>query len=404
MKKFLALLLAAIMVVGLLGACGGSGSSTPASTPASTDGGDGGSEDAGVPNILFFYSAIGDYGFGDQGYKAVQNVKDTYGWKDWLIEYGTDTSVAVTSLWDSVEVGVPETGEPYDYVVTTSWNGLYDTIVEQSANYPDTKFIVFDTGPDKVFDNANVYGISFAQNEGSFLTAVFEAYQSETGVISTIARSDSPILNDFCTGWIHGAKYANKDLGLGTKYLFTYLGETSSSGCLETCSELFANTSQGAKTDIMYLIASDYILSATQSAFDNGVKWVIGVDTDQWQALHDQGIDDSSSHYNLIVTSMQKKIEESVAWTVAGILDGSLAGGNHAATIANGGVGIADQNENFKAQVSAETQAAVKAVADSIASGGLDIHSYYDFTGDDFYEKYVEYYTDHEKSFEEING
>ena len=153
----------------------------------------------------------------------------------------------------------------------------------------------------------------------------------------------------------------------------------------------------------MYLIASDWILSACQSAYENGVEWTIGVDTDQWQALHDQGIDDASSHYMKIVTSMQKKIEESVDWTVAGILDGSLAGGNHAATLANNGVGLAD-NENFQAQVSQETQAAVKAVLDSVASGAVDVHSYYDFTGDDFYEKYVNYYTDHEISFEEANG
>lgn len=403
MKKFLALLLAAMMVVGLLAACGSSSNGGGESAAPASNGGEGESTGNEVPQVLFFYSAIGDYGFGDQGYAACKNLEDKFGMKMTLIEYGTDTSVAVTSLWDAVENGVPETGNSYDYVVTTSWNGLYDTIVEQSANYPDTKFIIFDTGPDKVFDNENVYGISFAQNEGSFATAIFEAYQSKTGVISTIARSDSPILNDFCTGWIHGAKYAKTDLGLDVDYLFTYLGETSSSGTLETCSVIFNDTSRGAKTDIMYLIASDWILSACQSAYENGVEWTIGVDTDQWQALHDQGIDDASSHYNKIVTSMQKKIEESVEWTVQGILDGSLKGGNHAATLANNGVGLAD-NENYQAQVSQETQAAVKAVLDSVASGAVDVHSYYDFTGDDFYEKYVNYYTDHDISFEEANG
>ncbi|MBR2670620.1 MAG: BMP family ABC transporter substrate-binding protein, partial [Oscillospiraceae bacterium] len=191
MKKLLALLLAAMMVVGLLAACGGSSSGGSAEPAPASSGEEGGSENA-VPQVLFFYSAIGDYGFGDQGYAACKNLEQKYGMKMTLIECGTDTSIAVTSLWDAVENGVPETGEPYDYVVTTSWYGLYDSIVSQSVNYPDTSFIVFDTGPDKVFDNENLYGISFAQNEGSFATAVFEAYQSRTGVISTIARSDTP--------------------------------------------------------------------------------------------------------------------------------------------------------------------------------------------------------------------
>ena len=399
MKKFIAILLAAMMAVGLLAACGGS-SSDSSSTSESTS--DSGSTSEDTTKVLFFYSAIGDYGFGDQGMEAVKNLEADYGWEWNLVEYGTDDSVAVTSFFDAVDAGWPETGEAYDYVVTTSWY-LFDDLINQSEDYPDSKFIVYDTGPDKVFDNSNVWGISFAQNEGSFLCAIFEAYQSQTGVISTILRSDTPILNDFGTGWIHGAKYAKTELGLDVDYLFTYLGETSSSGTLETCSELFANTDYGAKTDIMYLIASDWILSACQSAYENDVEWVIGVDMDQWQVLHDQGSDDSSTHYNKIVTSMQKKIQESVAWTVAGILDGSLASGNHAATIANDGVGLAD-NDNYQSQVSEEVQSAVNEVKDQIADGTIEVHSYYDFTGDDGYDKYVEYYTDHDISFEELEG
>ena len=81
MKKFLALLLAAMMVVGLLAACGSSSNGGGESAAPASNGGEGESTGNDVPQVLFFYSAIGDYGFGDQGYAACKNLEDKFGMK-----------------------------------------------------------------------------------------------------------------------------------------------------------------------------------------------------------------------------------------------------------------------------------------------------------------------------------
>lgn len=59
--------------------------------------------------------------------------------------------------------------------------------------YPDTTFILFDTSPTGDFEGLdNVYGITFGQNEGGFLVAVYSALMTKTGQDRLLAALRHP--------------------------------------------------------------------------------------------------------------------------------------------------------------------------------------------------------------------
>ena len=158
-------------------------------------------------------------------------------------------------------------------------------------------------------DRDNVYGITFGQNEGGFLVAVYSALMTKTGKIGCSLRSDTPILNDFGTGWLAGYKYAAKEMGLDVDMVFSYIGEDSVQSTYESCNVLFDN---GA--DYVWSVAGTNVLGACQAAEEKGGLeagyGVIGVDYDQWTYFKEVG--DAVGYENL-VTSMLKNIEPCVA-------------------------------------------------------------------------------------------
>ena len=73
----------------------------------------------------------------------------------------------------------------YDYVMAMGWY-ITDTVVEKSRSgeWSDMTFILYDTAPDLDLAGLdNIYGVSFGQNEGSFLVSVYSALMSKTGKI-----------------------------------------------------------------------------------------------------------------------------------------------------------------------------------------------------------------------------
>lgn len=394
-KRIVALLMAAAMVVSLAG-CGSKGTTAPAeesrteaqkTEAAKTDPAkpeeakteDGGETAKEGGKLLFFaIQNIGDYGINDLGYFAAQDIAEKYGMDLTLVEGSNDASVRTTSLLDALETG------DYDYCITASWYILDDLLAQ--ANDFDTKFIIYDTNPTlDLSAYPNCYGISFRQDEGSFLTAVYQCLMTKTGSVGAVASQDAPILNDFLTGWLAGVKYFNDNMGGNVKYSVAYLSDSTVQGDYETAAVLY-----GAGCDIVYNIAGTFCLGAAKACEEAGGtetgKYLVGVDYDQYEVFAQSDNTDVEGYENL-ATSMEKKIRESIVSAFDQLSDGTGQMANHRFSLADGGVGLA-YNDNYFKLTPEDVQKKVTEVEDKIKSGDIKVPSYFDFNDYDGFKEF----------------
>ena len=135
--------------------------------------------------LYFAIEHLGDMGINDLGWYAAQEIADKYNLDLTVVEGTKDVSVKITSILDALEMG------HYDYCITASWY-ILDDLLMNMPNYKDTKFVVYDTSPLSDFsDYPNVYGISFRQDEGSFMAAIYQCLMTQTGKVGAVANQDS---------------------------------------------------------------------------------------------------------------------------------------------------------------------------------------------------------------------
>lgn len=386
-KKLIALVLALAMCLSLV-ACGGSGTSTSNSTGntaqnSANDTKQDSTDTGAKKKIIFFTAFIGDFGLSDMGYRAVQELAETYN-MDWtLVEYGSyDAALAVNCFWDALET------THYDYFFGPAWyiEGIIDDAAKQ---YPDTTFIHYDVGKGVEFNEPNVYGITFAQNESSFMAAILQCLMTKNGKVGCVS-TDSPILNDFSTGWLAGVKYAKKEMGLDVSWLHSYMPETSMSAVYESANVMYDNG-----CDFVWSISAQMLLAACQAAEEHGGHekgyWVMGCDYDQYEYFKGLAAQDESSAvgYQNILTSITKNIAPAASAIIACVEsgDGSVQPGNKVWGVYENGVGYLE-NENFLANVPADVQQALKDIIAKIGAGEIKVPSYYDFNT---YEAFAAY-------------
>lgn len=145
-RKLMTSLLAAGMILGLT-ACG----------EESKD--NGGGTDGDYKVLLLIPGNLGDKSFFDAANNGLKMVKDDLeDVETKVIEMGTDETKWEPNLVDAAE-------EDWDLII--SGNSASAIMNEIAEEYPDKKFINFDNSGEGAVDN--VYSVSYATNEGSFL-------------------------------------------------------------------------------------------------------------------------------------------------------------------------------------------------------------------------------------------
>ncbi|HWS29406.1 MAG TPA: BMP family ABC transporter substrate-binding protein [Clostridia bacterium] len=381
MKKLLALVMCVVMACGVLAACAPAANGNT-ETPAPADTAEPNGGDAQTPaqpgdaaaeggKLLFFaIGNLGDMGINDLGWYASQELATKYNLELTVVEGTNDASVRTTSLLDALETG------GYDYCVTASWY-IQDDLLNNMDNYKDTKFVIYDSSPLADFSAyPNVYGISFRQDEGSFMAAVYQCLMTKTNKIGAVAAQDSPILNDFVTGWIAGVKWYNDNFNAQVEYKLAYLTDSTIAGDYETASVLY-----GSGCDVVYNIAGTYGLGAAQACEEAGGYekgfYMIGVDYDQYNVYSKS--DTAVVGYMNVATSMQKKIQESVVDAMSKVIDGGADMGNRRYSLKDGGVGLS-YNDRYNEVTPDEVKAEVTSIESKIMSGEIKVPSYFDFS------------------------
>ena len=160
MKKFLALLLALMMVLSLV-ACGEKDTADTEPVDEGTD----------VYNVVYLVNGnLGDKSFFDSAEAGLEQLQADGRITLRTIEMGgTDED---QPAWLSNLYEVSESGE-YDVVICGTYQ-MPDYLKEVATAYPEQKYIIFDDNT-YVGENSNVLNLTYKQNDMGYLVGVYAA-------------------------------------------------------------------------------------------------------------------------------------------------------------------------------------------------------------------------------------
>ncbi len=349
MKKLVSIVMTISMAMSLA-ACGASSSS--ADTTASTAAADAGT-DSNKGKVAFLVGALGDKSFSDSGEAGMQILKSE-GWDEHTFELG-DASKA--DKYEDEILDVIDQG--YEYIIG------YSTYMEIMANlakeYPDVKFIGFDANwtddqlPDK------------------------------TGTIAVDVGVESPVINDFVTGFVNGVIDYNAANGTDVKVVKAAVDSWSDPAKMK---EIVLDQARNNNADVFYQVAGGSGDGLFEACTELNDVWAIGVDSDQYALYKDS---ENPEKADVILTSMLKEVGNSLVSIMHSIESGddSMWGHTTRLGLAQDSVGIAD-NDYYEANTPDELKAQIAEASEKIKSGELKVKSYYDFADDTEYNAYVE--------------
>lgn len=355
MKKFLALLLALMMVLSLV-ACG---EKDTADTEPAGEGTD-------VYNVVYLVNGnLGDKSFFDSAEAGLEQLQADGRITLRTIEMGgTDED---QPAWLSNLYEVSESGE-YDVVICGTYQ-MPDYLKEVATAYPEQKYIIFDDNT-YVGENSNVLNLTYKQNDMGYLVGVYAACMTvdtnlplvnEDAVVGFVGGVDSPVINDFLIGFIQGAQSVNPDIKIDTRYTNDYVDTA-------IAKEYGISMINDNHCDIIWGVAGNAGNGAAEAALETGKAYFIGVDSDQELTL-------SSDLAALTLTSGLKNIGNSLIWVFDELDAGNEYWGQEVTLgLAEGGVGIVT-DKNFDAMASAETKAAVEAAEAGVLGGTIVVDS-----------------------------
>lgn len=353
-KNLMILLLTAVMV--LVTACG-SNSGNKASTGNNESNG-AANQDEKLKVVLLIPGTLGDKSFFDAANNGLKKVKDELGAETKVIEMGADKT-----KWEPTYNDIA--AEDWDVIISggSEITEMFNATAE--AN-PDKKFINYDTDIEEA--PANVYSMTYATNEVSFLAGAAAAYATQSdmpnankdNVIGFLGGMDIPGINAFLVGYIQGAQYVDPNV----KVAVSYAGDFVNPAKGKELSLIQYNSG----VDIIFNVAGGTGLGIFDAAKEKK-KYAIGVDSDQALLLKDTDPEKA----NLIVTSAIKKIDSAILGAVKKLTEGTLEMGKRdILSFVEDGVGIAE-NDIYKSTFPEDLQAKIEEVKQKLINKEIKV-------------------------------
>ncbi len=277
-------------------------------------------------------------------------------------------------LYD-VEPGNPTSIEPamrafaeknFDLIIGIGF--AQGPIMQKVADdYPNIKFAIVDGvifEKDGKTPKTNVASLVFREHEGSYLVGMIAAEKSKSGVLGFVGGMDIPLIHKFETGYEEGAKSVNPNI----RVIDSYVGITDSAWNNPGKGQELAldQITQGA--DVIFTAAGNSGLGVFDAVEkygkdENGAarKYVIGVDSNQ-----------NGQRPGYVLTSMVKRVDNSVYDVVREVLGGQFNGGFHVFGLDKDGVAYA-MDENNKSLISAEVLQRVEESKKKIIAGEIKV-------------------------------
>ncbi len=231
-----------------------------------------------------------------------------------------------------------------------------------SKQVTDKKFLIVDA----VVNQPNVLSITYKEHEGSFLAGVIAGKMTKTNKIGFVGGKEGDVINRFECGFVAGVMTVNPEAGklLMPKdektpgQMVKYVDSFGDQGKGYEAAKLLYN----AGADIVYHAAGGAGLGVFKAAKDMG-KYAIGVDSDQAVTAKD--------YKDVILYSMEKRVDVAAIDTIKAVQDGSFKGGTHKVLgIKEGAVGIAP---TIHKDVPKDALDLSKKAEDDIKSGKINV-------------------------------
>lgn len=349
MRRMFCVLLAVILLVSTLMACGQKAAPTAA-------------PQAKLKVVLLLNGVLGDKAFFDSARRGADRAIAELGCQIRIIEAGIDPA-----RWESALEDAAASGD-YDVLICGTWQ-MNEYLAKVAPKYPSKKFIIFDTTVDYTKGNlGNVYSVLYKQNEGSYLAGVYAAAMTQKPldgmndkkIIGVIGGQDIPVINDFILGYKQGAAAVDP----ATQVIVQYAGSWDDPAKGKEIT--LAMYEQGA--DIVFNVASGTGLGIFEAAQEKG-RYAIGVDSDQAMVIKDA----NPAQAGRILTSMMKNVDNSLFRALKMHLEGTLKyGAAENLGIPEGGVGLA-KNEFYDKLTPADVKATVEQAEKDVVAGKIKV-------------------------------
>ena len=359
MKHLTKLVAAAGIVTLALAGCGGGTTSNGGGTTSEA-------KDASTFKACAVSDAGGwdDKSFNESAYNGLTAARDNLG-----IQINTAESSSDTDFVPNVEAMV---SDGCTLIIGVGFN-LEQAIHKSAEQNTDLHYALVDSsftdGQETVtLDNGRP--LLFNTAEAAFLAGYAAAGMTNTGKVATFGGMKIPSVTVFMDGFVDGVDAYNQAKGTSVQVLgwdkATQNGSFTQDFDNQTLGKEQAQQfiSQGA--DIIMPVAGPVGLGAAAAAKADGNTWIIGVDSDWYEANPD--------YSSIVLTSVMKEIGASVEQTIKDSVDGKFSSDPYVGTLANGGVSLAPFHD-FDAKVSDELKADLAKLTEDIKSGKLVIES-----------------------------
>ena len=342
LKKILALILSALMLLTLLAGCGGEtaeDASSPESSVASGETSAPAAEKTVSKIAILLPGYITDQSWNQGAYEGLLELEA----QGYEIAYTEDVQAA-----DMESTFRSYCDDGYDFVIG---HGVQygDACVRVAADYPDVNFFITGNPPEGEELPGNIAFYDYKEFEGAYVCGYLAALMSESGVIGYIGGGDNTTQCADKNAYVQGAKAAKPEIEVKTVITGTF---NDSSVGKETA---IAMIEQGA--DVILQTCDETGLGAFEAWNEKGVH-CIGYTSDQ-SDLVDEG---------LCLTSLLVSIPAMITSQIDIIAAGEF-GGLEQPGLAEGVIGIAP----YSAEVPAEIQQQVETVKQALIDGTLEL-------------------------------
>ncbi len=345
-QTFKGLAIGLVAVVGLA-ACGGSDdTATEEVTEETTEA----VESAGLACQVTDLGGVDDKGFNQAAYEGLQQAEAELGVEIQYLESQSDGDYD-PNLQSFVDQGC-------DIIVTVGFLLADATKAFAEAN-PDVAFAIVDSNSSA----PNVQGLTYAANEGAFITGYLSAAESKTGVVGTYGGINIPPVTVWMQGFAKGVMYYNEQKGTDVKVLGWDVDaqDGTFAGNFESLDDgrNIAKSMYDEGADVIFTVAGPVGLGSAAFAQETeGKLRIIGVDKDM--AISD------AENASVYLGSALKGVTASVFEAIRSALNGEGGGTDYLGTIANGGAGYV-----VSLEISAELQAELDAIEAGIVDGSI---------------------------------